>query len=384
MKKITPEGFYIERRFFPLSKVGLRDNFSIKSVPYDYKVNFIERENSFAMVNQYFKGRTHNVLFIDKNVYRLYKEYIIVPKDKIFQAKADETFKTLEGATKLIDFLQKNNFTKTDKLVVLGGGVVQDVAALVGALYKRGISWIFFPTTLLAMCDSCIGAKASINFGYAKNQLGVFYAPKEIYIDVNFLKTLDDKQIKSGLGEIFKLCVSGGGRVYNKFMEKVGNGKVKNLLGFKHLIKLALSVKKSVIEIDEFDDSFRKSLNYGHTFGHALEVLTDYEVPHGQAVVAGMAIVNELSAKKFFLSRTDNQKLLLESRKLIDYKFKKKLSQVDTSCLLKLLQQDKKITGNILNLVMLKNVGHLIFYPIKINQIFIITISKIIKKIFQE
>ncbi|MCL5775074.1 MAG: 3-dehydroquinate synthase, partial [Patescibacteria group bacterium] len=98
-----------------------------------------------------------------------YQDYLDVPQSQIFQAQADEDFKTLEGALKLIDFLQEHNFTKAEKLIVLGGGVIQDVAALVGALYKRGIAWEFFPTTLLAMCDSCIGAKASINYRNTKN-----------------------------------------------------------------------------------------------------------------------------------------------------------------------------------------------------------------------
>ncbi len=384
MQRIMRNGFRIEKRFFPLPQAGLGDNFSVESSPYDYRVNFIAESNHLTMVNRLFMGQTRNVLFIDKNVYKLYRKYIQVSKDRIFQAKADETLKTLEGATELIDFLQKKGFTKSDKLVVLGGGVVQDVAALVGALYKRGVSWIFFPTTLLAMCDSCIGAKASINYGNVKNQLGVFCAPKEIYINVNFLKTLDSRQIKSGLGEIFKLCVGGGRKVYNKFMKKAGTGKVKHLGDFEELVKLALSVKKTVIEIDEFDKSFRKSLNYGHTFGHALEALTNYAVPHGQAVVAGMAIVNEFSAEKNFLSQTENRKLQLQGQKLFDYKSKKVLSQVETSKLLRLLKQDKKITGGILNLVVLKDLGHLVFYPVEINQTFFNKINGIIKKLFKQ
>lgn len=378
----TNHGFFIEKRFFNLQTNGLANSFSVKSSPYDYAVNFTEEENPFAQINQWFENQPRNILFIDKNVYAAYQKYLKVPQSQIFQAQANENFKTLEGAADLIDFLQANNFTKAEKLIVFGGGVIQDVAALVGALYKRGITWVFFPTTLLAMCDSCIGAKASINYRHTKNQLGLFCAPKGIYINVNFLKTLDAKQIKSGLGEIFKLCVTGGEQAYRMFTQKTQAGEIKNLHDFQELIKLVLSVKKSVIEVDEFDKSFRKGLNYGHTFGHALETLTDYAVPHGQAVVAGMAIANELSAQKNLLSQNVNQELYIQEQKLLGAESKAAIKQIDLSKLMALLKQDKKAMGNNLNLVLLKKLGHLVFYPMEMNDDFFAQINVIIKKLF--
>ncbi len=374
-------GFFIEENFFSLQANGLENSFIVKSSPYGYTVNFTEEENPFVQINQWFKDQPRNILFIDKNVYTAYQDYLDVPQSQIFQAQADEDFKTLEGALKLIDFLQEHNFTKAEKLIVLGGGVIQDVAALVGALYKRGIAWEFFPTTLLAMCDSCIGAKASINYRNTKNQLGLFGAPKEVFINVNFLKSLNARQIKSGLGEMFKLCVTGGERAYWMFTQKTQAGKVNNLRDYQELIKLALSVKKSVIEVDEFDKSFRKGLNYGHTFGHALETLTDYAVPHGQAVVAGMVIANELSARKDLLSQNINQDLFIQAQKLLDEESKTAIKQMDLSKLKELLRRDKKAMGNSLNLVLLRNFGHLVFYSVEMNEDFFAQIYAIIKKL---
>lgn len=375
-------GFYIGKNFFSLDKKMLPDIFWIKSSPYDYQVRFVSGRNPFGRINAWFKSRPNDILFIDRNVLNLYRNHSKVARDRVFAAKADENFKTMTGMLQLIDFLRKKDFSKSDNLVVVGGGVVQDVAALAAGLYKRGIPWVFFPTTLLSMCDSCIGAKAGINYRLAKNQLGLFCAPKEVYIDVNFLKTLDARQILSGLGEVYKLCVSGGKRAYRAFLKNLPNGKVKSLQNYEKLIKLALSVKKLVIETDEFDGSYRKSLNYGHTFGHALEALTHYEVPHGQAVVAGMLIVNELSTEQGLLDRQENWELQRLAWQLLDQKSLQAIRRVPIGQLGKILRLDKKVSGNSLNLVLLKTVGRLLFYPVKTNGSFLLQVRITFKKLF--
>lgn len=211
-------------------------------------------------------------LFIDKNV------DTIDFKDK-FSFDATEQNKTIFSSLELMDKLSSMGLTKKNKIVIVGGGITQDVGSLCAALYKRGVPWVFFPTTLLSMCDSCIGSKMGVNHNGAKNQIGLFYPPKAVYINTKYLDTLKSSDISSGMGEILKLYQIGGIKFDpNKPLET--------------MIRESLLVKKSIIEYDEFEKTIRQSLNYGHTFGHVIEVISEYTIPHGEAVIWGMLLVN--------------------------------------------------------------------------------------------
>jgi 3-dehydroquinate synthase len=168
------------------------------------------------------------------------------------------------------------------RVIVIGGGVVQDVGAFVSTIFNRGIEWIYWPTTLLAMGDSCIGGKSSLNTPDAKNKVGTFNCPSSVFINKRFLDTLDFAAIMSGHGEILKLCMIGDA------LDMYETSDVVNL------IKVSLLIKKSVIEIDQFDKGIRRALNYGHTIGHAIEAMSGFSVPHGIAVIKGMLVVNKL------------------------------------------------------------------------------------------
>ncbi|MCX7119782.1 MAG: 3-dehydroquinate synthase, partial [Legionellales bacterium] len=211
----------------------------------------------------------------------------------------------MEGVLALYDFLHQHQITKGETLVVVGGGITQDISAFVAATYKRGINWVYFPTTLLAMSDSCIGGKAGVNYRGSKNQLALFSAPQSVMINTEFLRTLAAKDIQSGLGEILKLCITGGKHLVDFFQQSVEFGTAKQFDRFKPLIMNALAVKRAVIEVDEFEQNIRKGLNYGHTIGHVIEAMTDYAIPHGIAVVIGMMIVNQLSFEQGLLARKD-------------------------------------------------------------------------------
>jgi 3-dehydroquinate synthase len=197
--------------------------------------------------------------------------------DNVVYITAHENNKTMEVAMDII-----NSVPSTAKrIVVIGGGLVQDLGSFVSSIYKRGMPWVYFPTTLLSMADSCIGSKTSLNTR-TKNKLGTYYSPSAVYINTTFLNTLDSQQMKSGMGEILKLC-------------KIGNAlHLYKKLDISNLIKLALIIKRSVIEVDLYDKGIRKGLNYGHTIGHAIEVLSDYSIPHGTAVVHGMLLMNAI------------------------------------------------------------------------------------------
>ncbi len=350
------------------------DNFTIQSCPRPYKVIWDQNENPYKTAHDLLQEDSNNVLLIDKNVYEIYFKSLDLDLSKVYLAEATEDFKTMNGVMSVVDFLVKNNFTKGEKLVVVGGGIIEDIGAFVGACFKRGINWIYFPTTLLSMCDSCIGGKTGINHNKAKNQMALFSAPSKVVININFLRTLNEKEIKSGLGEILKLLVTGGKECFELYKEKVSDGKVKKFEDLKPLILGSLWVKKAIVEHDEFELSHRRSLNYGHTIGHAIEVLTDYKIPHGQAVALGMVVVDKLSSNRSRLSEAERAEIKKYALDLLD---KNMLLAIKTDDLLDLIQKDKKTVGNITSFVVIDSIGDMKFLKLALNSETITEIKQI-------
>ena len=247
-------------------------------------------------------------------------------------------------------------------------------------MYKRGIPWVFFPTTLLSMCDSCIGGKTGINYHHAKNQLALFSAPRRVTICTDFLRTLAPREIKSGLGEILKLFITGGSELLSLFPSYVTTqGDVKDFNSFKPLILGALGVKKQIVEKDEFELDLRKSLNYGHTLGHAIEVLSNYQIPHGQAVTMGVLLVNQLSCRRGLLSASDCAFI----KSLSTHLFKtSSLSKDMVKELPLLLLKDKKAIGKEVNFVFIKKPGETIFVKLEVNPALTQEIMDIMKEEF--
>jgi len=365
----------------PENYAGLFE-FEVKSSPRPYKVNWKDEADLSAGINSVLSENPNNLLLIDKAVHELLGAKLAAPKERIYIVESTEEAKTLEGCMSVVDFLQGRNFTKAETLVVVGGGVVQDIGAFVGAVFKRGIPWVFFPTTLLAMCDSCIGGKTGINYKGAKNQLALFSAPRSVIINPEFLKTLPERELKAGLGEMLKLHTTGGMEMLKDYEVRVEGGKIKEFGDYRPLILGSLMVKKAVIEADEFELDLRRSLNYGHTFGHALESVTDFAIPHGQAVALGMILVDELSALKDILpaeEKTHVQKLCLD---LIDGDITAHVKRLQAGELVELLKKDKKTLGTKVNLVVLKHIGETIFVQVPLGATLAEEVKNIITKVF--
>ena len=344
------------------------DKFVIKSIPKNYSVSYTASENPFDVIESLLKVNEKNLLLIDEKLLKLYQPKWTISAERIFAAPATENFKSLDGVTKVIDFLQKNTFTKGEQLIVVGGGIIQDVGAFVGAVYKRGIPWLLFPSTLLSMCDSCIGGKTGVNYNGAKNQLALFSSPTAIYIHWQFLKTLTDDEIYSGLGEILKLCITGGDYFLDVYCQHVEKGRVKSFDSFKFLISKSLAVKKSVIEEDEFELNYRRSMNYGHTLGHAIESLSNHEIPHGQAVVVGMILVNELSYVQGLLSKENLTVLNELCFDLITQKVRASLQNIKLDSIISFIQKDKKTVGKYTSFVMIAKAGDTRFVQLELNE----------------
>jgi 3-dehydroquinate synthase len=206
--------------------------------------------------------------------------------------EAIETNKALEASPALIEHLRRTGANRSTLLAAVGGGIIQDLSAFIASVYMRGLQWTYFPTTVLAMVDSCIGGKSSINVGPYKNLVGTFHPPQRVLIDPAFVQTLPLDQRASGLIEAVKICFCHGEEAFAKHMsfKPAVDMSVDALEG---LIANSLLSKKWFIEIDEFDRKERLLLNFGHTFGHAIEGATHFGIAHGIAVGLGIECAME-------------------------------------------------------------------------------------------
>ena len=333
------------------------DTINIKSSLYDYSVDFtddfLENLKSFSETTAY---------VIDQNVYNLYKDrFAAIDMKKVYLMEAVEHKKNMDTVMDIISFFQGLGLRKNWKVVCFGGGITQDVTTIASNLYLRNVDWYFFPTTLLSMCDSCIGGKCGINFAHAKNQIGVFYPPKKIFIDVRFIDTLSHGDYLNGWGELLKFALTSDPKFYDEVKEE------KTLIPCERIayyIHKGLFVKKQVIEEDEFESDLRRVLNYGHTFGHALEAYTDNRIPHGQGVIWGIDVVNYIAWKERLIS----EDYYLDIKNLIKRGFLTTEVVVEEPVkLFDIIKTDKKVKGNTMSFAMLNAPSHLIVYPMQID-----------------
>jgi 3-dehydroquinate synthase len=343
----------------------------IKSVSGNYNVYF---SNDFEKILKD-KDFKNSHLLIDRNIWNLYKNKI---GNKFISTRiiiAKEANKSLEEVIKYIKFLLKNNIHKNQSITVIGGALIQDIGSFTAHILLRGINWIFVPTTILAMADSCIGSKSGINVGKYKNQVGSFHPPVAIYICPEFIKTLPESEIVNGIGEILKHGLIKGGKAFKEISKRVGN--IRNLKNAQRIIYESLLIKKRIIEEDELEKNIRKILNYGHTFGHAIEGYTDNSISHGSAVIIGMDMANYISFKRGILTQ---QKYLQMNRILKKY-FPDKFKLENIPLYMKFLKRDKKATDEGVSAILSRGIGKIEIIKIKFDKELEKTISEYIKNI---
>jgi len=321
-------------------------NLTIKSHKGPYEVIF--NPGTISELISLFGEEVH--FLIDSNIATIYKVELndILNNDKTIIIEATEGNKSLERIIPVIEQLVDNKIRRTHMLVAIGGGIVQDITCFIASSILRGVQWSLIPTTLLAQADSCIGSKSSINLGHVKNILGTFNPPNEIYIYPDFLKTLEKKEIQSGIGEIIKVHTIDGIKSFNDIAENFET-LFKDTSELLKYIQSALIIKKRYIEEDEFDLGVRNIFNYGHSFGHAIESSTDYKIPHGIAVTIGMDMANYISMKRDFISIQNYQRMQVVLRKnYLDY-----LNiLIPLEAMLDALRKDKKNTSSRLVLIL--------------------------------
>lgn len=235
-------------------------------------------------------------IIIDRRVAELYSVafYSLLECSSVLQIEALETNKSLEMMPDYIAHLVSKQVRRDDVLIAIGGGIIQDITCFLAATILRGVDWYFYPTTLLAQADSCIGSKSSINCGNSKNLLGTFTPPNRVIIGSDFLKTLENSDICSGVGEMLKVHGIAGKDAFDEIASQYKNLFLDaNVM--QKFIHRSLKIKKEYIEIDEFDKGPRNLFNYGHSFGHAIEAATNFSIPHGIAVTIGLDMANWLS-----------------------------------------------------------------------------------------
>tara|TARA_B100001115_G_scaffold173507_1_gene157678 strand:+ start:3127 stop:4209 length:1083 start_codon:yes stop_codon:yes gene_type:complete len=340
-------------------EVLLVPDFTVRSKIHRYKVQFID-DSQYYLKKELKAGDT---IIIDKRIKSLYPNLIssLPPETSYVDIDAHENSKSYEGLIPIIHKLISFGFRKNNKLIGIGGGITQDITAFIASVMYRGVGWIYFPTTLLAQGDSCIGSKTSINFGDFKNQIGGFYPPNAIYIDPMFLNTLTLSDQKSGLGEMCHYFVVAGENDFLEYKDKCIRA-IKNKKVMTELIYKSLNIKKKYIEIDEFDQKERQVFNYGHSFGHAIETLTGYSIPHGIAVSFGMDMANYISLKMGLLNH-DTRKEIRDLLQQIWSGFS--IKKIDASKFCKVLAKDKKNVGKELRLILCKGYGKVFKTPVK-------------------
>ncbi|MCZ6680898.1 MAG: 3-dehydroquinate synthase [Candidatus Poribacteria bacterium] len=275
---------------------------------------------------------------------------------RIVEIPVGEEHKSLEWFAKLHDQLIDRRMDRSSTLIALGGGVIGDLAGFVAATYMRGIPYVQVPTTLLAQVDASVGGKTAINHPKGKNLIGAFHQPKLVLIDVATLQSLSPRDIRSGLAEIIKHGVIMDVPLFDQIEANLD--AILDLEGsvLIDIIARSCADKVKVVTQDEKESGLREILNYGHTFGHALEALTDYNTyRHGEAVAIGMNCAAQLSVNLGMLDAADRkrQKNLLQ-RAGLPVHFP---SEIQPEQLIETMYLDKKARGGRLRLILAKRIG---------------------------
>jgi 3-dehydroquinate synthase len=257
------------------------------------------------------KLRREGRLFVifDAQVYALHGERLMHHWQRLEPTElvvpVSEKNKTMKLATEIIDFLLSHRVTRSDTVVAVGGGVLSDIVGFAAATTLRGLKWVVVSTTLLGMVDAAIGGKTGVNHPCGKNLVGAFWQPRVVLCDLSFLPTLPPRELVAGLGEVVKYAGLMGDEMTNMLARFIESGDLLAPRRLTSLISECVRYKADIVAADEREGGLRMLLNYGHTFGHAIEVTTGYHrLRHGEAVILGILAANEMSCLLGYASRS--------------------------------------------------------------------------------
>lgn len=327
-------------------------------------------------VEKLVKGRKA-VLVTDDIVDGLYSERVVSSLEGVgfvvykFVILHGESSKNAESFIKLLEFAAENRVSRADVFVALGGGVVGDLTGFAASAFLRGIAFVQLPTTLLAAVDSSVGGKTAIDLAAGKNLVGAFYQPKIVLCDTATFKTLSEEIFADGMAEVIK---------YGAIIDKELWGWLKEPLGHEEIEKIVarcVSIKRDVVEKDEFDVGLRQILNFGHTIGHSVEALSNYTVSHGKAVAIGMSLISQLAVQNGYCKDTglaDEMEEMLNQHKLPSD------IALSADALIGPIRSDKKGDGDGVNLILLEEIGQYLIKKVTFDDLYNMLSKVILEK----
>ncbi|MDD5455869.1 MAG: 3-dehydroquinate synthase [Candidatus Margulisbacteria bacterium] len=342
-------------------------NLTVKLDSCSYQINFIDgsEETIFSELSPYTNKKI--CLISDRHVYKLYGKNLneVLSKKGLnifhYEFRPGEKHKNIKSIMGLINFALARKWNRDDMFLVMGGGVTGDMGAFAASIILRGINYLQIPTTLLAQVDSSVGGKTGVDHKAGKNLIGSFYQPSKVLISTSFLKTLPLREIKTGMAEVVKTGVIANKKLFHDLETFFSERKLESYREFPdpfwtELVFESLLIKSQVVTLDEKESGLRMILNYGHTFGHALEKLTGYSVyTHGEAVAIGMNIAANIACKLKICKQdvVERQTNLLKRLQLPLLPQKK----ISPDRLLECMMLDKKVKSNRLTLILPEEIG---------------------------
>lgn len=266
-----------------------------------------------------------------------------------------EEYKNLATLEQIYDELIANKFDRGTGLIALGGGVIGDIAGFAAATFLRGIPFVQIPTTLLAQVDSSVGGKTAVNHSLGKNLIGAFYQPQLVLIDVTTLNTLEPREVAAGLAEVVKYGIIKDYQFFSWLEDNAAKLEKREITSLIAVVKRSCQIKADIVEIDEKEGSVRAYLNYGHTFGHAIEALTEYgQWKHGEAVAIGMVVAARISQAHGLCSAADVTRIIELLKR-----FNLPITPPDFSLCdyVAAMQRDKKVNDGTLTLILNQGIG---------------------------
>lgn len=310
-----------------------------------------------------FSGKA--ILVTDTNVDPLYTSPVMQAFHKSglelkkFVFDAGESSKKLETVYEIYCMCMEHHLDRSSPIIALGGGVTGDMAGFVAATYLRGVPFIQIPTTTLAQADSSVGGKVGVDFKSVKNLIGAFYQPTFVYMNVEVLKTLPDREYVSGLAEVIKHGIIRDRDFYGFLYEQMDKILARDSDIMIYLAKQNCTIKGEIVEKDEKEEELRAILNFGHTIGHAIETVRNFELLHGECVSVGMVGAAYISNRLGFLSDDDYQSIrdILGKTGL-----PLRIDRTDRKMVYETMFLDKKIKGGRLKFILPRKIGEVIQY----------------------
>jgi len=269
---------------------------------------------------------------------------------------ATEEKKSFSSLQEIHDSLMEMGYSRECILYAMGGGIICDMTGFAAATYQRGVDFILIPSTLLSQVDASVGGKTAINHKKGKNMIGAFHQPKKVITDISFLESLQPRQLTDGLSEIIKHAIILDEEFFVWLEENINELLLKDSSLYEYAISKSIQLKESVVSRDETEKGVRKWLNFGHTFGHAIEMYGNFEeFSHGEAVALGMLMATNLSLELSELNIEEAKRIKELIKNVLNIKLLS--SKFDSEVLHEMMSSDKKKTGDVLNFVTVKAIG---------------------------